>query len=254
MSADVRHTVHELFAAARSVEPYPVGVVGVPEQIHGTSFFPGGTGLWVPATRELPAFPFGRVMVLGHDFHNVAGYEWSRKNELENLRSPTWRHLLDVLKQVRIAPENCFFTNVYMGLRAGKKTTGTFAGSKSPDFVERCRRFFVHQVEVQRPSLLLALGAHVPRFLAPLASQLSGWQELDGFPARDAADLSLIDGVRFGSPEAEPCVVVSLVHPSFRPRNVGMRRWKDLLGEDAEVGMAQHALALSERNRAGGVS
>lgn len=247
MSVDVRHTVHELFAAARSVEPYPVGVIGVPDQIQGTSFFPGGTGLWVPESRKLPPVPVGGVMVLGHDFHNEAGYKWSRDNEQENLLSPTWRHLLDFLKQVPIPLEQRFFTNVYMGLRTGKETTGTFAGSKSPEFVERCRKFFVHQVSVQRPSLVLPLGGHVPRFLAPLAPQLSGWKELDSFPARDAAGFSLLADVQFETPDRRRSVVASLVHPSFRPRNVGSRRWKGLVGKEAELEMVRHALMLASR-------
>lgn len=184
-------------------------------------------------------------MVLGHDFHNEAGYKWSRDNEQENLRSPTWRHLLDFLKQVPIPLEKCFFTNVYMGLRTGKETTGTFAGSKSVEFVERCRQFFLHQVSVQRPSLVLALGGHVPRFLAPVAPELSAWNELDSFPARDAAERSLIAGARFIASDQHSCVVASLVHPSFRPRNVGPRRWKGFAGDEAEVEMVRAALRLA---------
>ncbi len=247
------HPVVALWEAHHQVAPYPKGVVEVPQQIQGTSFFPGGIGLWVPESRVFPLLPVGGVMVLGHDFHNVAGYEWSKKNEQENLRSPTWRHLLDFLNAAGIPLETCFFTNVYMGLRSGKKTTGTFAGSRSPHFVERCRTFFLHQVEVQQPSLILALGAHVPRFLAPLAQLLSGWNGLDGFSARDAAGLSLINGVRFGSAAGKPCVVASLVHPSFRPRNIGLRRWKHYVGEEAELAMVRHALVLAAQNQTGGV-
>jgi uracil-DNA glycosylase len=63
----------------------------------------------------VPPMPVGGVMLLGHDFHSVAGYEWSRKNITENLESPTWRNLLAMLRAVPVALESCFFTNAYMG-------------------------------------------------------------------------------------------------------------------------------------------
>ena len=250
MSVGIQHTVHQLFEELSAVAPYPPGVVAVPDQIQGTSFFPGGTGLWVPEPRILPPMPVGGVMILGHDFHNEAGYKWSRENEQENLRSPTWLNLLRFLEKVPIAPGRCFFTNVYMGLRCGNETTGTFAGSKSLEFVARCRRFFLHQLEVQRPVLVLTLGGHVPRFLAPLAPELARWNELAGFPARDAANLSLIADVRFETVERHRCVVASLIHPSFRPRNVGARRWNGFAGSEAEVEMVRTALALANRESA----
>lgn len=246
VTARPRHNVHALFDKLRDVEPYPEGVIAVPEQIQGTSFFPGGTGLWVDGrTKEFPPFPTGGVMVLGHDFHNVDGYRWSKEHEQENLKSPTWRHLLELLEMVDIRREQCFFTNVYMGLREGEKTTGTFPGAKSPEFVGRCRQFFLHQIELQQPSLVLALGAHVPRFLAPLSPELAVWEQHRDFLARDAADVSLLDGVRFGGSSRQPCVIVSLVHPSFRPRNVGARRWRDHKGEPAEKEMILEAKRLA---------
>ncbi|MEO5798536.1 MAG: hypothetical protein ABIS00_03745 [Gemmatimonadales bacterium] len=139
-----------------------------------------------------------------------------------------------------------------MGLRSGKETTGTFAGSKSPEFVERCRRFFLHQLEVQRPSLVLALGGHVPLFLAPLSAQLSEWAELDNFAARDKADISLMADVQFGASDRHRCVVASLIHPSFRPRNVGARRWKQYTGAEAELEMVRHAMILAACKLPGG--
>jgi hypothetical protein len=87
------HPVRRLFAEHKVVEPYPADVIAVPEQILGTSFFPGGSGVWCEDIDGAPEFPVGGVMVLGHDYHNVAGYEWSRRNVAENLRSPTWRQV-----------------------------------------------------------------------------------------------------------------------------------------------------------------
>jgi hypothetical protein len=102
--------------------------------------------------------PVCGTMVIGHDFHSVAGYEWSRRHVGENLDSPTWRNLRSLLRDVPIAPETCFLTNAYMGLREGAATTGRFPGSLDAGFVTRCRLFLVRQLQVQRPSIVLALG------------------------------------------------------------------------------------------------
>ena len=241
-----QHPTHKLFTELRRVAPYPLGVTAVPEQIQGTSFFPGGTGLWCGEAGKLPAFPNGGVMVLGHDFHSVAGYERSRENEAENLRTPTWRHLLPLLSRASIPLERCFFTNVYMGLREGQATTGPFPGSASPEFVERCQKFFLLQLAAQRPALILALGTHVPPFLAPLSLKLSRWASSKTFRERDSENGSVVDGVTFRVKAAHTCVVASLVHPSFRPSNVRHRRWRALTGDAAEL-----ALVLEAVKRAG---
>ena len=239
------HPSTVLWRAHKNVGPYPAGVVPVPDQIRGTSFFPGGTGLWMPGARELPALPVGGVMVLGHDFHNEAGYEWSKKHEAENLNSPTWRNLRSFLDAVDIPKEHCFFTNVYMGLRRGEETTGRFPGAKYPEFVTRCREFFLLQVSTQRPALILAMGKYVPLFLGPLSSQLSPWTAKSSFKQRDAAGHSIIDNVTFVGASISPCVIVSIVHPCFRLQNVWRRRWKDDTGEGAERAMVKEAMRMA---------
>jgi hypothetical protein len=58
-------------------------------------------------------------MILGHDFHSEAGYEASFKNGAEPVTQPTWRKLLEALKEADVPLEECFFINFYMGLRKG---------------------------------------------------------------------------------------------------------------------------------------
>jgi len=238
------HSSRRLWSQVRAVEPYPPGVCPVPEQIAGTSFFPGGTGLWCETAPDVPPLPIGGVMILGHDFHSLAGYEESKRNIAENLRSPTWRHLLTLLRAVPISPETCFFTNVYMGLRDGEATTGRFPGSRDPAFVQRCQEFFIRQLQVQRPRLILALGAFVPPFLAPLSPELSGWGECSGFRGLDEAGLSTIAAASFAQAD-HGCALVALTHPCLRPANVGRRSWQSLRGDAAELQMVRHALHLA---------
>lgn len=238
------NVVHRLFnELARAIPlPYPEGVVPVPEQIQGTAFFPGGTGLWVDAAPELPPMPVGGVMVLGHDFHSVAGYQKSLAAGAESLKSPTWSRLLELLDRIPIQRSACFFTNIYMGLREDEKSTGPFPGAKSPEFVTRCRDFLLLQIAMQRPSVMLSLGAHVPQFLAPLSPQLTGWAAPSGFKQWDEAGTAIVSDVSFGVPRHQPCTVVALVHPSSRPLHVGRRRWGTLTGDEAEVALVREAL------------
>ena len=67
------HPTRGLWSGLSAVEPYPDKVVAVPKQIPGTSFFPGGSGLWRESTDRIPQFPVGGVMVLGQDFDTYAG-------------------------------------------------------------------------------------------------------------------------------------------------------------------------------------
>ena len=107
-------------------------------------------------------------MILGHDFHSEAGYQQSVERGSESLSQPTWRNLIDVLGRTGIETAQCFFTNIYMGLRAGDKATGCFPGACDEDFVAHCRRFLSRQIDTQRPALIITLGLHVPTMLASL--------------------------------------------------------------------------------------
>ena len=240
------HVVQTLFASIeKSVVPYPPGVEAVPEQILGTSFFPGGTGLWFGDSNVIPKMPIHGVMVLGHDFHSVDGYKWARQHVVENLNNPTWRNVRALLALAEIPLQQCFFTNVYMGLRQGEATTGRFPGAASPAFVQRCRDFFLMQIRLQQPALVLALGSHVPPFLATLAPQLSSWASPGGFRQRDADRTSLQANVQFVD-ECQPCVVASVLHPSLRPSNVRRRSWQGLVGNEAEVALVKEARGIAK--------
>ena len=131
-----------------------------------------------------------------------------------------------------------------MGLRAGAATTGKFPGPASVPFVQLCREFMLRQIVVQQPSLILALGNYVPAFLAPLLPQLAAWSA-GNFRDRDARDIAIRSDVSFIGAPVQPCVVVSLLHPSFRPSNVRHRRWKELSGDEAEITLVREAWRLT---------
>ena len=242
-----QHPVEHLFEGLATVEPYPKGVVPVPQKLPGTAFFPGGTGLWHPDPGGAPPpMPVGGIMVLGHDFYSEAGYRRFVANRGESTKGPTWRNLLALLVRVGVGPERCFFTNAYMGLRAGSQNTGRFPGAKDAGFVERCRAFLGEQLRTQKPRLVLTLGSHVPAVLAPLSEDLASWLKAPSLKALDEAGCPIIPDVRFPSIPRSSTTVAALVHPSIRWASVLRRRYRGLSGDAAEVSILKDALKASD--------
>lgn len=239
------HPVEYLFALLdHVVRPNPPpGVIPLRARIGGTAFFPGGAGLWgaVPG-QPLPFMPIGGVMVLGHNFDSETGFAASLRRGSENLNGPTWRTLRTVLLRAGIALEECFFTNAYMGLKAGAQATGPFPGARDAAFVRRCQRFLLEQIRLQQPRLLLTLGKEVLPVLVPLAPELHvAWTGLRTLPEADQRGVALVNAVHFpGVPHAT--TVVALTHPANRAPIVRWRRYHDLEGDAAEQELLREAL------------
>ncbi len=236
------HPVDELFDALRMVEPYPAGVLPVPTRLPGTGFFPGGSGLWQGAGNALPPLPVGGVMILGHNLDSERGFAQSVARGGENLNGATWRALTEFLPTAvpgEFVLSRCFFTNFLMGLIPGSSATGAFPGTKDPEFVERCRAFLIRQLQLVRPSLLLVLGTHTPRLLAPLSPGLARWAKSTTFAEIDRQDGAVLCGVSIAGVELS---IVSLTHPSYRRMNVRFRSFQGLSGEAAELEMIRRAL------------
>lgn len=244
LGAAMESNLDRLRAQLPVIEPYPAGVVPVREPIAGLAFFPGGSGLWQYETGARQSdIPVGGVMVLGHDFHSEEQYEHSKDRGCEDLNAPTWRNLLELLDETGASRKSCFYTNFFMGLRAGKQTTGVFPGKKDKAFVQRCRDFFLYQVEVQKPRIILVLGAHVPRLLAPLADKLHLWSKAQGLGAIDTAGAALVCDVSFGR-NHHFAHMVALTHPSLRHANLRHRRSPGTMsGQEYELELIRKALA-----------
>lgn len=222
---------------------YPAGVLPVPEPIPGRAFFPGGYGLWgATQGRPLPDFPVGGVMVLGHDFHSEAGYAESRRLGGERETMPTWSNLRKLLCAAELSWERCFFTNLYMGLRAGTATTGRFPGAGDAAFVAHCQAFFLEQLRTQRPSLVLTLGVHVPPVIGVLSPELEPWAAGRGLRHLDAVG-PVRSGVTFRGMGDFRTTIVALVHPSMRHASLRHRRFGGATGADAELAMLRKGMA-----------
>ena len=235
------HEVRKLLKALKTVEPYPSGVVPVPELIAGTAFFPGGSGIWNPCqARSWPDMPIEGVMVLGHDFHSETAYHKSRQSGSEVKGNATWNNLLKLLDEVGITKEVCFFTNSYMGLRVGSKAMGKFPGASDAGFVDRCRAFFLLQLKAQRPRIVLTLGSWVPAFIAPLSYKLKHWSGVKSFTEIDSSK-PWVKNVVFSQTDFY-VDVIALTHPCLRSSNVHRRRYKTFVGHEAELKMIKDAM------------
>ena len=239
------HPSKALWASHHPPSGYPAGVLPVPEPITGRAFFPGGYGLWGASQgKPLPAFPIGGIMVLGHDFHSESGYAESLRLGGERDTIPTWRNLLKLFEQVGVNQERCFFTNFYMGLRAGSATTGTFPGANDPIFVAHCTTFLLHQITAQRPTLILTLGTQVPPAIGRLSPELSPWAAGRGLKHLDAVG-PVQYGVTFPEVENFRTTAVALIHPSLRHASLRLRRYHGAVGAEAELTMLRKGLAAS---------
>ena len=237
------HPVVSLWRRHATLDSYPAGVLAVPSAIVGRSFFPGGYGLWAAeADKPLPDFPVGGIMILGHDFHSEVGYRASLARGREDSSQPTWRNLVSVLQRAGVELERCFFTNYYMGLREGKGTTGPFPGAKDSRFVNHCRSFLLDQIQTQRPELILTLGINTPEGIAALSPDLAEWGHKRGLKHLDAVG-ALQRNVRFPGIPGFATTVVALTHPSLRHASVRHRRYRDLIGDEAEIAMIKDAVA-----------
>lgn len=234
-------------SVGRSPHSWPAGVAEVPEPIVGTAFFPGGYGLWRPNTQEsLPPLPIGGVLVLGQDFDTIEGYRISHARGTEYPHVATWSRLKVFLDDVEVMTEECFFTNVFLGLRASGKNSGRFPGRRDPEFVARCLDFLRVQLNVLRPRLILTLGVPAFRFLGRLGEGIGDWAKTATFTALDLkgpvrAATGLVRSYSHSTP------VVALIHPSFRPANVWRRNFQGRKGEEAETAMVNEGISLSRR-------
>ena len=238
------HPAKALWAVHHPPDGYPEGVLPVPEPIAGRAFFPGGYGQWMEdGATTLADFPVGGIMVLGHDFHSVKGYEESRRLGYERLTQSTWSNLRKLLDAAALPLHRCFFTNLYMGLRVGS-ATGVFPGAGDGAFVRHCTSFLLHQIAVQRPTLILTLGIHVPPVIGGLALALKPWASGRGLKHLD--DVGPVKtGVRFFGIEDFATTAVALIHPSLRHASFRHRRFEGAIGAEAELAMLRRAMTLS---------
>lgn len=232
--------IDKIHMRLKEFQSYPKGVLPVSGRIEGTSFFPGGDGLWKERCGNVDITKHG-VMIVGHNFDKVAGFEKSLADGKESLSSPTWRNIVRLLIDSSIPLEECYFTNTYVGLIDAASNVGKFPGAKCPEFVDRCLKFLEYQIEAQSPRAILTLGNFVPSLVSTISPNLSDWKEIKTLVELDSKSSPIVKGASFceGRVRAN---VVALTHPAQRHLNVVRRKYKGLIGDAAECIMLQESV------------
>lgn len=261
MAESFIETVENLFTKMDELVPtslYPAEVLPIPGRISGTAFFPGGAGIYLERRdRSTVEFPFGGVMILGHNFDSEEGFKKSLQRGREVVTRGTWGQLLKLLKDAGIPFDQCFFTNAFMGLCEGDDNK-QYRGRDDPEFRAACLRFLKAQIEIQRPRFILTLGLHVPPLLACASPDLTAWKgkckrhgcdpkiylrDLDAAPFFPCARFELGDG------SIQTAVVTGIAHPSDG-RNCEKRTPNGFsAGRAGEVEMARRGWEIGGASR-----
>lgn len=219
-----------LFEQMKMIQYYPEGVEKVPEMIkEKTAFFPGGRGLWMEEVTDV----FPTILVLGHDFSTLDEHKKMLAGEMSDLKTQTWINMRSLFKEVGIDLKDCFFSNVFMGLRVADSSTGDFSGFKDKIFIEENKKFLSTQIETIEPKIIITLGMGAAEMIADTSvSGLESWKNLK---ALREPNIGIQNHVHF---ENYSCRCVALEHPSLRNGNVKRRVYvKTYVGNAAEVMM-----------------
>lgn len=239
MPKAAKHPIEIFRARLGELRSYPPGVIPVPAYLPGTAFFSAAAGLIVDdPDGPLPPFPFGGVMFVGHNLDSETAFQrrLASGRAYGGLDRPmlTWRNLYRLLERARVAPDNCFFTNAYVGLKAGDEPTGTFPGAADQTFSAWCQEFLEEQMATMRPSVVASLGSDARQFLAMMAPELAAWAPRPNPPP--GVVRTLLGGVS--------TTAVALLHPSGYHGSLGRRRYGDFSGLDAEAALLREALGV----------
>jgi uracil-DNA glycosylase len=216
---------------------YPETMMKVRGEVSRTAFFPGGKGTYDNSS-NLANKP---IMLLGQDFDCETNYKKALIEVQDDIRkNPTWRNILQILYDVNVAPDICFFTNVILGIRKGSNGTGKSPAFEDRKFIDQCRDFFFYQLEIQKPESIFVLGKCVAEFLAATSNDLKDWAHIENFKSVDDNGRQVKHNIQFSNGITSNLVL--LTHPSFRPSNVGRRKYQGLQGHDAELKMIRDIL------------
>lgn len=171
-------------------EIYPLDYfVPVKSQLPTEYFFPLGEGIYEKGKWKVhDHYP---LMVLAEDCGEEKTYlsqlsKSTLKSENfqeieESVTNVYWNKLLLLLGEE--AMKDCFFSHAIMGLRKGhsNQTTSSFVFTeKGQSFLKTNQKFFMAQLELLEPDVIIALGINQPKFLAGcFPKQLNGFSKVD---------------------------------------------------------------------------
>jgi hypothetical protein len=135
-----QHVIQHLWSQVDELpdDQWPAGVKRprIPHDF-GTAGFPDAAGLYWASGQPMPDFPFGGVMFVGHNT-DAEGKHASRRSECQSPGEPgnpvmqTWKKLYKLFELAAFNHREMFFTNIYVGLKAGDNQEGSFQGARTP--------------------------------------------------------------------------------------------------------------------------
>lgn len=148
--------VNQLFELSKtSIDKYDDLIEFVP-MAQKQGFFPICTGI-IDGSTDLSKL---NIMIVGQDFGSETDYK--NKNIALNGENPqkqsTWKNLKPMLDNLGINPNECFYTNLLLGLRKSKSNVGISPALDNEDYVKQCIEFFQKQIDAVNPKLIIFLG------------------------------------------------------------------------------------------------
>lgn len=143
-------------------QSYPEGTCSFPFTLTGQGFFPGGDGLWRDDDQlheaSLGHLPLQGAVFVGNDFGTLKSYRRLQRRGYEN--PPTWRHLKQRIRRGGLPVRKTYFTNTIVGLRSATNATALDKRrwQSNPDFIAFCLEFFVYQLAIIKPRLVVVMG------------------------------------------------------------------------------------------------
>ena len=187
----------------------------VNEQVEGTAFFPCGSGLYENSNETID------ILVLGQDFGTVHYYKEALSVKDKDLNSPTWKNLISLFNNAGINMSQCFFSNVYMGVRIKNNMVGKAVPKRKCNlsFIKDNMEFLREQIKTVNPKAIITLGNYATSMLINSCdSGLTNWSR-----SGKVSDITENDVAVFGDLKI-PCV--ALLHPSMRYANLHKRNAK----------------------------
>lgn len=92
---------------------------------------------------------FPSILVLGQDFSTLEDYLKMSNENANDLDCPTWRNIIRLFDQSGVDRNQCFFSNVFMGLRKTGSMTGVFPGLL-PNLLELQRVFLISTMKIKK--------------------------------------------------------------------------------------------------------
>jgi len=223
-------------------------VTSFTEVVKGRSFFPIGLGLHDKSSKDTKL----DIMILGQDWGSKRDYDKVKRSGEESLKNPTWKNMTKLLELCGIDLNRCFFTNAFMGIRTGDSSINSINWKKDlPNHYTKCQEFFLTQLEFLKPKLIIVLGKPAANFLGDFQNNkiLLPWKNFS-YKKMDLSNEQLKKNVVFNLNKGNlKTTIVSIVHPCYRLRNVGMRSYNNSNGNEAEVNMIKDAMQNAFGNK-----